>query len=916
MPAAVVDSARTALKIRARIGDNVWAVADQMLISGTNFVTMVLMARGLGSAADFGVFVLVYSILLFCNSLQTALVTQPHNVLGASRGKADYVRYTSSTALNQLALVFALATLVLASWGISVWVGWQDAPLLLAMSVTVIAWQLQEFMRRVLYTERRTASALAIDLLAYGGQTLAILFFWWNGSLTGTVALYAIAVTSAVAALVGGWQLRQSLALQYDFEVTKENWHFGKWLAASYIVGNWLSSQLLVFLAAGLLGTWAAGVLRAMHTVFGPMRILAQAISLTLPTKLARTLDSEGTQGFRREVRAAFLTATPLFGLYCLIIVLLSGQILTLAFGDSYQGYGGVLALHTLSAFVGYLAIVFAAVLRATRHTRQIFRCELCATLVVVPLTGALIPLLGIYGVVLGMIFTDVLLVMLFRWTYRETMAKIETQINVTRDPPPAGNLTEAGQVANGWLGSPPEPSHGESASCQLSARRRGEMLMRVFAALDRHQIPYCVLHGYDDYPEQVASDVDCILPASVLADKSWHGRLVTALSELSQHDMRVVQWFRGGAHGVVLHKKFTPDNNEFLQLDFSDGCHLNKRVLFYSGEQILESRQRLRQFWIPAAEIEFACYLIRRIAKQRLSVAHAQRLTQLFKSDPAGCGEQIQRHFGSSSAERLTQAASTGDWSGVNLNLSILRRELLRRAAAKQPARVLVNLMSGSCRRILRWFKPQGFQLVLLGPDGAGKSSVASAVQQALAPVFLGSVGGSFPPRLLNRAVGNPSQPHDIPPRSPWMSAVRAVLYWWTYYSPGYYVTVYPRLVDGCFIVHDRHVIDCLVDPIRYRYAGPAWLLRALWRWMPQPHLVVLLDVPAEILQSRKQEVTFEVSAQQRVAYRELIGGLANGKIVDGSQPMDRVVSDVSLLILERLSNRRQPTSERRRQS
>jgi len=159
---------------------------------------------------------------------------------------------------------------------------------------------------------------------------------------------------------------------------------------------------------------------------------------------------------------------------------------------------------------------------------------------------------------------------------------------------------------------------------------------------------------------------------------------------------------------------------------------------------------------------------------------------------------------------------------------------------------------------------------------------------------------------------VGNPSQPHDIPPRSPIASAVRAILYWWTYYSPGYYLTIYPALVKSSLVIHDRHVIDCLVDPVRYRYAGPAWLLRAMWRWMPKAHIVVLLDVPAEILQARKQEVAFEVSAQQRMAYRELVGQLTNGKIVDGAQPIERVIGDVSNLILQSLSDRMKLPSER----
>lgn len=900
MSAAAIDPIQTASSLKNRVGDHVWAIADQMLISGTNFVTMILMARGLESAADFGVFVLVYSILLFSNSLQMALVTQPHNVLGVSRIGRDYVRYTSSTAFNQLGLVLVLATLVLVAWVISKYIGWQDAPMLLAMAPTIIAWQLQEFMRRVLYTERRTSIAFALDVVSYGGQALAISALWWNNRLTGSAALYAITAASTISILIGFWKLRSSLALQYDLQVTKENWHFGKWLAGGYLIGNWLSSQLLVFLAAGLLGTWAAGILRAIHTVFGPMRILAQAFSATLPTKLAKTLQSEGPTGFGREVARAFLVVIPLFGVYCILVALLSGQILTFAFGNAYAGYEGVLVLYSFSAFVSYLTIVFSANLRATRRTRSIFMCELCATLVVVPVSGLLIPILGLYGVVFGMIFTDLLLLGLYCWTYRVAMRELGSTTSLD-------DKTNASSQQIGSL----EPTISSLTQSSRTARR-GEMLLPVLDALDVDGIPYCVLHGYSDYPEHVSSDVDCIMPESALKNTMGTSNLRTTLTERIGGDMAVVQWLRGGAHGIVLRKKFADGTSEFLQLDVSDGCHLNKRVPFYFGEEILQSRQRYQQIWVPATKIEFGCYLIRRITKRKLSSEHAQRLSQLYEKDRRGCREQIERLLERRSSLRVDLAAASGDWCEVQSTLIPLRRELLLKAARKQPWHVISNLVAGSLRRTRRWFKPSGFHLVLLGPDGAGKSSVTSGVQQALSPVFLESTCRSFPPRLLNRQVGNPSQPHDIRPRSPISSVLRAILYWWVYYGPGYYFTVYPALVRSSLVIHDRHVIDCQVDPNRYQYSGPAWLLRWIWRWMPKPHLVVLLDVPAEILQSRKQEVSFEVSARQRIAYRALVEQLPNGRIVDGAQSFEKVVSDVNELILQTLTDRLKLSSER----
>src|SRR5678815_3258175 len=81
--------------ITRRLGKNLWALADQVLISGANFVTMLLAFRGMGEAR-FGEFTLIYTALLFANMMQSALITQPHNVLGATRKGLDYIRYTTS----------------------------------------------------------------------------------------------------------------------------------------------------------------------------------------------------------------------------------------------------------------------------------------------------------------------------------------------------------------------------------------------------------------------------------------------------------------------------------------------------------------------------------------------------------------------------------------------------------------------------------------------------------------------------------------------------------------------------------------------------------------------------------------------------------------------------------------------------
>jgi thymidylate kinase len=94
-------------------------------------------------------------------------------------------------------------------------------------------------------------------------------------------------------------------------------------------------------------------------------------------------------------------------------------------------------------------------------------------------------------------------------------------------------------------------------------------------------------------------------------------------------------------------------------------------------------------------------------------------------------------------------------------------------------------------------------------------------------------------------------------------------------------------------------------VDPNRYRYGGPAWLLRLICRFVPKSDLVILLDAPAEVIQARKQEVPPEETRRQLNAYRALVAGMHNGHVVDAALPIRQVVAAVEDVILGCLARR-----------
>jgi len=174
----------------------------------------------------------------------------------------------------------------------------------------------------------------------------------------------------------------------------------------------------------------------------------------------------------------------------------------------------------------------------------------------------------------------------------------------------------------------------------------------------------------------------------------------------------------------------------------------------------------------------------------------------------------------------------------------------------------------------------------------------------------FAGTEYFHLRPRLFGgtTAAQAPStDPHGQPSRGPLASAVK-VLFLWADYLLGYLLRVYPRLAACRLVIFDRYYHDLLVDERRFRYSGPRWLPRLVARAIPLPDLFLILDAPAEILQSRKREVSHEESERQAEAYRIIAVSPAmrsRAALIDASQPLEDVVQECADRTLALLAHR-----------
>lgn len=336
--------------------------------------------------------------------------------------------------------------------------------------------------------------------------------------------------------------------------------------------------------------------------------------------------------------------------------------------------------------------------------------------------------------------------------------------------------------------------------------------------------------------------------------------------------------------------------------------------LLLIPGEELLRSREQFKDFWVAHPAVEFAYILAKKAVKGSLPEHQAERLKELVNELGEPQAQKIaDQLFGEKWKRRVVHACANGTLGGL---LTRLRRGLWLRKLKKAPLDPLRYMLRDVARLVGRALKPIGLFLVILGPDGVGKSTLVGRLVESLDQAAFNRFRlFHWRPMVILRQKETGavvSDPHDEPARGT-LGSIMALCVLVLDYWLGFVFVLRPLLARAGLVIFDRYYHDLLVDPLRYRYGGPMWLAKFLARAIPPPDLLFLvLDADDEVILSRKREVTLEELRRQREGYQQFASGYKRAILVNTDRGIEPTVEQASRFVVEYLADRFQRRNAR----
>ena len=398
--------ARCASLFGATARKSAMALADQAVVSGTNFLTAVIVGRICGPD-ELGIFSLGFAFVVLMIGVQESLISTPYVIYGNRRHGALRAQYAGSVLVHQTVLS-AVAVICMAAIAALLGAGIGPpglVPVVWVLAALIPFILLREFGRRLAFAHLDVTKALMVDLAV---ATIQIGGLVWLAAGAKLSAVAAQTVAGSACAVVGITWLalackRFAVRWRDVPRQWRQNWLLGRWVCAGRATSV-LHAYCVYWLLALTLGAAGTGEYAACMTVIMLSNPFLLGISNVLGPRAARAFAEGGSREVRRVVwKAALLLSVPM-AIFCGLVVLFGDAALCVLYGSQYAGHQQTLAVLALSTLITALCIAVDHGLCVMERPDVNFKAGLLGLGVTLLIALALVGPCGILGAAWGML--------------------------------------------------------------------------------------------------------------------------------------------------------------------------------------------------------------------------------------------------------------------------------------------------------------------------------------------------------------------------------------------------------------------------------------------------------------------------------------------------------------------------------
>ena len=302
------------------------AVVDQGLVTGSNFLISILLARWL-TVEEYGAYAVAFAVYLLIIMLYQSLLLEPMSVYGPSAYGDRLRSYFKSLWSLHLLASLVIFFLLLISAGIAFHIrpesslGGALAGIALAAPVVLLSWLVKRAFYLQLTPGPPAAAAVVYCGLVLGG--LAIAHMYRLLSPFSAFLLMGIAALGSSIPLAG-YLMRGLPSAAGPVSVSEtwlRHWGYGRWAVASSAL-QWVPNSIFYPIVSSVSGMAEAGQLRALMNFSSPVfQGYTALVSLLLPYA-ARVHHQKGSAGsgvLSRRISWLFVSGAIVY--WCVLLV-------------------------------------------------------------------------------------------------------------------------------------------------------------------------------------------------------------------------------------------------------------------------------------------------------------------------------------------------------------------------------------------------------------------------------------------------------------------------------------------------------------------------------------------------------------------------------------------------------------------